>query len=198
MPFPCFAHTYWAELVVSNYKQQGCNKIPNKTNNCTTYITADFQTLIFKILWKKKTLVTELVILSLYVYACCQSYRYHQVTNSWYNSGHLDLLNLKITRPEASRMRCDTVARGGFRGGRSRCAPPLFFFFAEIGRLILCGHPRQKECTKSYELTLKITIFLCFWEGISPQIPPVPTGVEVLPVLNLGAPSFKKSWIRLW
>ena len=82
------------------------------------------------------------------------------------------------------------MSRGGFRGGRTRRAPPLFF--AEIGLLTLCGHPRQKECTKSCKLTLKITIFLCFWGGTSPSDTPVPTGTEVLSVLNLGAPSFKK------
>ena len=29
-----------------------------------------------------------------------------------------------------------------------------------------------------------------------PQTPPVPIGANVLSVLNFGAPSFKKSWIR--
>ena len=33
--------------------------------------------------------------------------------------------------------------RGGFKGGRTRCAPPLFF--AEIGRLTLCGRPQAKR-----------------------------------------------------
>ena len=47
----------------------------------------------------------------------------------------------------------------GVRGGGTGGTRPLYFF-AEIRRLTLCGHPRQKECTKSCELTLKITIFL--------------------------------------
>ena len=69
-------------------------------------------------------------------------------------------------------------------------------FFVEIGRLTLCGRPKQNECTKSCKLTLKITIFSTS-EGAHPhQTPPVPTGTKVLSVLNFGTPSFKKSWIR--
>ena len=45
---------------------------------------------------------------------------------------------------------------GGAPGSR-----PVYFF-AQIRRLTSCGCPRQKECTKSNELTLKIAIFLCF------------------------------------
>ena len=88
------------------------------------------------------------------------------------------------------------VFRGRFGGGRTQHEPPLFL--AEIGCLTLCGHPRQKECTKSCELTLKITIFSAS-EGAHPrQTPPVSTGTEVLSVLKFSTPSFKKSWIRRW
>ena len=79
---------------------------------------------------------------------------------------------------------------GGTAGAR-----PLYFF-AEIGCLILCGHPRQKGCTKLCELTLKITIFSASEGAHPPQTPPVPTCTVVLSVLNWGAPSFEKSWIR--
>ena len=88
--------------------------------------------------------------------------------------------------------------RGGFRGGAPGGRPQ---FLAEIGRLTLCGCPRQKECTESCELTLKITIFIHFWggtTGTSPSDTPTHTGAEALSILNLGAPSFKKSWIRPW
>ena len=64
-----------------------------------------------------------------------------------------------------------SMIRGGFRGGHIRHAPPLFF--AEIRRLTLCGCPRQKECTKSCKLTLKIAIFLRFWGGTSPSDTPL-------------------------
>ena len=64
-----------------------------------------------------------------------------------------------------------TETRGGFRGGRTRRAPPLFF--AKIRHLTLCGCPRQKECTKLCELTLKIATFLHFWGGISPSDTPL-------------------------
>ena len=54
---------------------------------------------------------------------------------------------------------------------------------------------RQKECTKSWELTLKNNFFLRFWGGISPpQTPPVPTdteGLSGLEKVNLGAPLLK-------
>ena len=50
-------------------------------------------------------------------------------------------------------------------------------------------HPKVINKTRS---------FLCFWEGTSPSDTLVPTGAEVLSVLDLGAPSFKKSWIRPW
>ena len=74
---------------------------------------------------------------------------------------------------------------------RTRRAPPLFF--SEIGSLTLCGRTRQKECTTSCKLTLKITFFSASEGAHLPQTPPVPTGAEVLSALNLGAPSFKKS-----
>ena len=83
-----------------------------------------------------------------------------------------------------------------WRGAQAARAP--LYFFAEIGRLTLCGHLGQKECTKFWELTLKITFFLRFSGGTSPQTPPVPTGAEVLSVFNLDAPSLKKSWICPW
>ena len=50
---------------------------------------------------------------------------------------------------------------------------------------------RQKECTKSYKLTLKIAFFSPLLRGHFPFSPPVLTGVEVLSVFNLGTPSFK-------
>ena len=87
-----------------------------------------------------------------------------------------------------------SVHRGGFRGGCTQHAPPLFF--AEIGHLTLCGCPsRQKECTKLCELTLKLTIFSYFYPlprgAHPPQTPLVHTGTEVLSILNLGAPLLK-------
>ena len=48
------------------------------------------------------------------------------------------------------------------RGVPFRCKvhpPPIFVV---IGCVSLCGHRRQKECTKSYELTSKIKFFLHF------------------------------------
>ena len=69
--------------------------------------------------------------------------------------------------PQALSTAC--TYRGRFRGGRTRRTPPLFF--AAIGCLTLCGHPRQKGCTKSCKLTLKITIFLCFWGGTDTPCP---------------------------
>ena len=53
-------------------------------------------------------------------------------------------------------MRKDKVGAGG---AYSPGAPQLF---SEIGRLTLSGRLRQKECTKSCELTLKINFFLHF------------------------------------
>ena len=47
-----------------------------------------------------------------------------------------------------------------------------------------------------YELTLKITFFSASQGAHPPQTPPVPTDVEGLSGLNLGAPSFEKFWIR--
>ena len=86
------------------------------------------------------------------------------------------------------------VSSGGFRGGRRRRAPPPFF--AEIEGLTLCRCLRQKECTKLCELTLKITFFLRghipLRHSLSTQVP------KFCQSFNLGAPSFKKSWIRPW
>ena len=56
--------------------------------------------------------------------------------------------------------------RGGFRGGRILRAPPLFF--AEIGRLTLCGRPRQKECAKSCKLDFENYIFSPLLRGCIP------------------------------
>ena len=68
------------------------------------------------------------------------------------------------------------VARGGFRGGRTRRAPPLFF--AEKGRLTLCGRPRQKECTKIVQIDFENCNFSLLLRGhiplrhpLSPQVP---------------------------
>ena len=90
------------------------------------------------------------------------------------------------------------ISGADLEGGGAQLACASSILFAEMGCLILCGCPRQKECTKSCELTLKITIFLHFWGGTSLQTPLSATCTEVLSVLNLGAPSFKKSWIRPW
>ena len=46
--------------------------------------------------------------------------------------------------------------RGSFRGGLVDAGGAPSYFFAEIGRLTLCGRLSLKECTKSCELTLKI------------------------------------------
>ena len=63
------------------------------------------------------------------------------------------------------------TTRGGFRGGHTRRAP---LFFAAIGCLTLRECPRQKECSKLCEFTLKITISLRFWGSTSPSDTPCP------------------------
>ena len=76
-------------------------------------------------------------------------------------------------------------------GRRTRREPPLFF--AEIGCLTLCGCPRQRECTKSCELNLKITIFLCFWGGTSSSDHPLFPQVLKLYLSLIWAPPLLKN-----
>ena len=71
--------------------------------------------------------------------------------------------------------------------GRTRRAPSIFC----RDRAPDFVRPRQKECTKSCELTLKITIFLRFWGVTPPQTTPVAPCAEVLQSLNLAPPILK-------
>ena len=88
------------------------------------------------------------------------------------------------------------MSRSGFRGRHRGCTP--MYFVAEIGRLTLCGL-RQKECSRSCELTLKIIfLFSRFWKDTSPSHTPCPRRCQNLSGLNLDIPFFKKFWIYPW
>ena len=65
------------------------------------------------------------------------------------------------------------------RGGRMH---PSIFGEIHVGSLVMCGCLRQKVCTKSCKLTLKISLNL---RVHIPQTPPVHTGAKVLSVFNL-------------
>ena len=89
-----------------------------------------------------------------------------------------------------------TVAGTDFRGGRTWAARPLyffFFFFTEIGRLTFVWAPQTKWMHQIVQIDFENCKIFSASEGVHPpQTPLVPTGVKVLSVINLGAPSFKK------
>ena len=80
-------------------------------------------------------------------------------------------------------------AGADLEGGAPGMRP--LYFFAEIGRLTLCGRSRQKECTKLCKLTLKINIFLRFWRGTSSSDTPSPQVPKFCQSLNLAPPLLK-------
>ena len=83
--------------------------------------------------------------------------------------------------------------RGGFRGGAGDVCPLYYyyFFFSEIRSLTLCGPQRQKECTNSCKLTVKITFFSSSKGAHLPQTPLSPQVPKFCQSL-IWAPLFKK------
>ena len=89
------------------------------------------------------------------------------------------------------------ASRGRFRGECRLHAPPLFF--AEITCLPLCRCLRQKKnIHQIVRIHFENYIFSSPLRGTSSSCTPVPIGAEVLSVLNLGVPSFKRSLICPW
>ena len=78
-------------------------------------------------------------------------------------------------------------------GGRSRHVPPLFFCRDRMPDFVWA--PQAKRMHHIVRIDFENYNFSLLLRGHIPLRHPVPTCTEVLSVLNLGAPSFKKSWI---
>ena len=75
---------------------------------------------------------------------------------------------------------------------------PLYFFCRDRVPDFVWA-PQAKRMHQIVQINLENYKFSPLLRGHIPlRHPPVLTGTEVLSVLNLGAPSFKKSWIRPW
>ena len=82
------------------------------------------------------------------------------------------------------------IGRGGFRGGRTRRAPPLFF--AEIRRLTLCGGPKAKRMHQIEQINFENYIFSPLLRGHIPLRHPLsPQALKFCQSLILAPPLFK-------
>ena len=104
----------------------------------------------------------------------------------------------------------ETTSGADLEGAQAARAPSIFcrdrapdFVWAPQHRIlntyfeILCT-PRKKNAPHRANCLWKLQFFSASQGAHPPQTPPIPTGAKVLSVFDLGAPSFKKSWIRPW